>query len=66
MRTRVRQNAAGGWSVDRRVLGLLWFPMGRWIHQDWWAPYDFDTSSEALHFASVTRAHAAIAKAEGR
>lgn len=66
MQTRVRQNASRGWSVDRRVLGLLWVPIGRWVHQDRWAPYDFDTAADAMHFANVTRAKSAIAKAEGR
>lgn len=61
MRTRVRQNGHGGWAVDRRILGLLWVPFGRWIHQDWWAPYDFDTANEALHFANVARATAKAA-----
>jgi hypothetical protein len=44
------------------VLWLFWLPLGRWIHQDWWAPYDFNTAGEALHFANVARA---IAAAEG-
>ena len=60
MRTRVRQNDLGGWSVDRRALWVFWLPMGRWIHQDWWAPYDFDTAAEAMHFANVARARAAL------
>ena len=56
MRTRVRQDGSGGWAVDRRIFGFIWFPLGRWIAPDWWAPYDFDTASEAMHFANVARA----------
>jgi hypothetical protein len=57
MRTRVRQTAYG-WAVDRRIFRLFWMPMGRWIHQDWWAPYEFDTAADAMHFANVARANA--------
>jgi hypothetical protein len=65
MQTRVRQRlSTGGWAVDRRVLWLLWVPMGRWIHQDWWAPYDFDTAAEAMHFANVTRAAISSARSQ--
>lgn len=63
MRTRVRQTGYG-WAVDHRVLWLFWMPLGRWIHQDWWAPYDFDTASEAMHFANVARARAAALTSE--
>jgi hypothetical protein len=63
MQTRVRQRpSTGGWAVDRRVLWLFWLPLGRWIHPDWWSPYDFETAGEALHFANVARA---VAAAEG-
>lgn len=60
MQTRVRQDIDGEWRVDRRFLRLLWVPLGRWIHQDWWAPYVFETASEALHFANVSRARSSI------
>ncbi|MDB5531572.1 MAG: hypothetical protein JWR51_4675 [Devosia sp.] len=59
MRTRVRQSSFD-WRVDRLVLGFLWVPMGRWIAADWWSPYQFDTASDALHFANVARARASL------
>lgn len=49
--TRVRQSRHG-WQVDRRWLGLIWLPVGRWIHQDWWAPYVFDSAEKAITFAT--------------
>lgn len=36
--------------ADRLALGLFWLPLGRWVHQDWWAPYVFDTAEEAIEF----------------
>ncbi len=51
MQTRIRQHRHG-WMVDRRFLWLFWLPTGRWIHQDWWAPYLFDSASEAEAFVA--------------
>ena len=59
MRTRVRQSAFD-WRVDRLVLGVIWMPVGRWVAPDWWSPFQFDTAAEALHFANVYRARAAL------
>lgn len=36
--------------ADRLALGLLWLPFGRWVHQDWWAPYVFGSAEEAIEF----------------
>ena len=59
MTTRVRQSRNGDWRVDLLRFGFLWLPIGRWIHQDWWAPYDFETVGDALHFANQIRARRA-------
>jgi hypothetical protein len=57
-RTRVRQTSYD-WRVDRLVLGFIWLPMGRWIHQDWWCPYQFQSVADALTFqAALGEPHA--------
>jgi hypothetical protein len=51
-RTRVRQTSYD-WRVDRLVLGFIWLPIGRWIHQDWWCPYQFKSAADAEAFQAV-------------
>ena len=59
MRTRVKHDT-GLWYVDHRIIGLVWWPFGHWIHQDWWVAYAFDTLAEALSFEAKVLGRAAL------